>query len=90
MKIHLAPNNAPQPRNSSVDNVDMIQAIFIENGKTTQLFASDKVTHKLISDLKTLKNIFINITLSTKIIFNFKSKFGDDQHRLFLTIKIHN
>ena len=89
LKIHLALNNAAQPSKRSVENVEMKQ-IIEKYSKTDQLFASDKVTQKLISDLKTLKNIFINITLSTKIIFSFKSKFGDDQHRLFLTIKINN
>ena len=46
LNIHLAPNNVPQQRNKSVDNVDKIQEITLSS-KTDKLFVSDKVTHIL-------------------------------------------
>ena len=46
LSIHLAPNNVPQQRNKSVDNVDKIQEITLSS-KTDKLFVSDKVKHIL-------------------------------------------
>ena len=47
LNIHLAPKNAPNPRNNSVENVDIIQTIN-KDSKTNQLLACDKMAHDLI------------------------------------------
>ena len=46
LNIHLEPNNVPQQKNKSVDNVDIIQEM-IYSSKTDKLFANNKVTHIL-------------------------------------------